>query len=164
MATSFKQENTKRAPDGRQAWRCACLTNLSQSNAPDAESVLPETATNLSIVVFLADMDDAGSSSSNSLVRDPGKRCLGSRGGYFLARFFVYALISQLLIQGIHVCLGQGQACFCAMRSSKIQNLTWADIESNAVMKLPKKKNTGQERDETTSSTHELSEGQRVIQ
>ena len=50
------------------------------------------------------------------------------------------------------------------MRSSKIQNLTWADIESNAVMKLLKKKNTGQERDETTSSTHELSEGQRVIQ
>ena len=84
MATSFKQENTKRAPDGRQAWRCACLTNLSQSNAPDAESVLPETATNLSIVVFLADMDDAGSSSSNSLVRNPGKRCLGSRGATFL--------------------------------------------------------------------------------
>lgn len=85
-------------------------------------------------------------------------------GGYFLAHFFVCALISQLLIQGIHVCLGQGQTCFCAMRSSKIQNFTWADIESNAVMKLPKKKNTGQERDETTSSTHELSEGQRVIQ
>ena len=164
MATSFKQENTKRAPDGRQAWRCACLTNLSQSNAPDAESVLPETAPNLSIVVFLADMDDAAIFVFQFARQSPRQGVVLAAGGYFLARFFVYALISQLLIQGIHVCLGQGQTRFCAMRSSKIQNLTWADIESNAVMKLPKKKSTGQERDETTSSTHELSEGQRVIQ